>query len=537
MRVNLFRVLLFAALLEAGAAQAQGQAVGRVLLAAGDVFAVRNGQPVRLQYNSPVEFKDVLRTGPSSSLQVRFVDEGLVSLRENSEFAIEEYRFAQAKPDEERAFFRLIKGGFRSVTGLIGRARHASYRVQTQTATIGIRGTDYAARLCLAGECGANVKDGLYGTVLGMSSGTNQITVQNEGTPQPVVFGIGQNFFVPDAKSAPQQLLQPPTFVSFRPQGKAQAAQQGGQGSGGEQASGSSGTSADSRAQAPGGPATSPILLASDTPFTVTSTLTSSGSSALLPGVDTGVFGYWVSPGIHSEPEGGAALVNQSVLQLGTSGIPSGFTIPAGCSGPNSGSCDGITASLGAPVQASGAHPNNSTQTIFWGRWDTGTINDGGQVFNLGATNQAHLMYGPLTPAEVMAAKTGTLVITNNVLGTTPTNNLGETGSFSPLSIQVDFSNRSASMAGGSATFSSQSWSLPSGSGPLTVAPGQGAYFLIEGSGGSCSGSGGCSGAVQTKAAGIFLGPGGDHAGVTLSGLSAGGASFGAVRLFCPSGC
>ena len=42
-----------------------------------------------------------------------------------------------------RAFFRLLKGGFRAVTGLVGRRDRSNYRVATPVATIGIRGTDY----------------------------------------------------------------------------------------------------------------------------------------------------------------------------------------------------------------------------------------------------------------------------------------------------------------------------------------------------------------------------------------------------------
>src|SRR5205814_6774938 len=71
------RFLLAASLaIFAGALAAQGGPVGRVLLASGDAFAVRGGQAVRLEYNSPVEIKDTLRTGAASSLQVRFVEEG-----------------------------------------------------------------------------------------------------------------------------------------------------------------------------------------------------------------------------------------------------------------------------------------------------------------------------------------------------------------------------------------------------------------------------------------------------------------------------
>ena len=54
--------------------------------------------------------------------------------------------------DSSRAFFRLVKGGFRTVSGLIGKASQDDYRVNTPVATIGIRGTRYGVRIC-QGEC------------------------------------------------------------------------------------------------------------------------------------------------------------------------------------------------------------------------------------------------------------------------------------------------------------------------------------------------------------------------------------------------
>src|SRR5689334_14631792 len=106
-------------LIAAGAALAHAETVGRVLLAAGDAFAVREGKQVRLAFNAPIESKDVLRTGRASSLQVRFIDEGMISLRENSEFSIDEYRYSGKEDGDNRGFFSLVKGGFRAVTGAI----------------------------------------------------------------------------------------------------------------------------------------------------------------------------------------------------------------------------------------------------------------------------------------------------------------------------------------------------------------------------------------------------------------------------------
>ncbi len=47
-----------------------------------------------------------------------------------------------------RAFFSLLKGGFRSISGAIGKINHDEYQVATPVATIGIRGTDYLVVIC-----------------------------------------------------------------------------------------------------------------------------------------------------------------------------------------------------------------------------------------------------------------------------------------------------------------------------------------------------------------------------------------------------
>jgi hypothetical protein len=359
-----------ASLLVAFSTAAVSQPVGRVLLAAGEVFVVRDGKQVPLQYNSPIELKDVLRTGPSSSLQVRFIDEGLISVRENSEFAIEDYRFG-GKEEESRSFFQLVKGGFRAVTGLIGRANHAAYRVRAETATIGIRGTDYAVREC-RGDCGAGVKDGLYGTVLGQSSGTNRITLTNGAGESS--FGINQHFYVPDANTAPQPLLQPPSFVAVKPQGRAQAVQQSAgtsaaaSGTGTERSSPSTGVQAESRpAVTPEAIVATPPLVTQ--PFQVTETLSPAGTPLALPPAN-GFLVLW--PGsvaadffgfvLFDDERASAAFNGQN--QLLSYAFPSGVNffgsiLPLPFAGSLAG---GSITDTGSLTLANG-------QVFSWGRW------------------------------------------------------------------------------------------------------------------------------------------------------------------------
>ncbi len=86
---------------------------------------------------------ETVRTGPDGRVQLRFDDGAMVSLQPRSEFRLDNYNY-NGKPDgEERGFFSLLKGGLRTLSGLIGRANHDHYKVTTAVATIGIRGTEY----------------------------------------------------------------------------------------------------------------------------------------------------------------------------------------------------------------------------------------------------------------------------------------------------------------------------------------------------------------------------------------------------------
>ncbi|MBI2750536.1 MAG: FecR domain-containing protein [Burkholderiales bacterium] len=198
-------VLMVAAALAGPAVSAE--VVGRVLMAAGEASALRDGRVVKLTFGSGVEDKDTLQTGPRSNLQVRFADESIMSLREQTQLRVDEFRYSGKEGGDEKALFRLVKGAFRTVTGLIGRRDHARYAVNTPSATIGIRGTMFAAAHCETGQCG-DAKDGLYGMVIGQSYGTNQLTLKNEKIE--TIVQQGQVFYVASAKSDVEFLLEPP---------------------------------------------------------------------------------------------------------------------------------------------------------------------------------------------------------------------------------------------------------------------------------------------------------------------------------------
>ena len=117
--------------------------VGRVMLAQGELSAKEEaGKERKLQLGAPVYEGDTLITGVKSYAVVAFRDEGRVSLQASTQFRVEKFKYDKVK-SEENAVLRLLKGGVRVVTGLIGRVHHDNYKFNVATATIGIRGTGF----------------------------------------------------------------------------------------------------------------------------------------------------------------------------------------------------------------------------------------------------------------------------------------------------------------------------------------------------------------------------------------------------------
>lgn len=125
------------------------ETVGRVLLASGQVTAIDPSGNVRdLQRRSEIYAQDTIRTTANSKVQIRFIDNGMMTLNENSQLNIHAYR--QGKPEtgeQDKVLLELIEGGFRSLTGGIGKGNPESYKVLTPTASIGIRGTLYSIQI------------------------------------------------------------------------------------------------------------------------------------------------------------------------------------------------------------------------------------------------------------------------------------------------------------------------------------------------------------------------------------------------------
>ncbi len=138
---------------------------GQVQFVHGDSRALgANGVERTLKKGDPVYEGETVITGPSASLQLRMVDEAMVAVRPNSRLQIEVYRLDGKTEGEGHGVLHLISGTFRSITGLIGHTKKENYKIITDTANIGIRGTDHEPGYLLASQAAAGAP-GTYDAV------------------------------------------------------------------------------------------------------------------------------------------------------------------------------------------------------------------------------------------------------------------------------------------------------------------------------------------------------------------------------------
>lgn len=133
---------------------AWAQPAGEIEYARGAGFAKAPGQiPRALGKGLALHQGDVLSTAENSTVIVKLNDGTRMTMRPNSELVLQQYRFKEHAPDNSM-IMQLLKGGLRAITGLISKDAPDAAKIRTTTVTIGIRGTDFDARLC-GPECQA----------------------------------------------------------------------------------------------------------------------------------------------------------------------------------------------------------------------------------------------------------------------------------------------------------------------------------------------------------------------------------------------
>lgn len=93
----------------------------------------------------PIELNDVAETAMGSML-IKFLDNAELSLKEHSEVLIDEIYY-DPDPNLSRMSMKFTMGTARFASGSLGLVNKANIDIQTPTATIGIRGTDFTTTI------------------------------------------------------------------------------------------------------------------------------------------------------------------------------------------------------------------------------------------------------------------------------------------------------------------------------------------------------------------------------------------------------
>lgn len=152
--------------------------------------------------NASVNMNDAIVTG-LSSLQLRFQDNTTAAVTENSRFVIDDFVYDPNR-GAGRLNVRVSMGTVRYVSGQIARNNQQSVQVNTPTAVIGVRGTDFFMTVDESGQSlvvlvpSCNQQGNCY---------TGKISVTNDGG----TVEMDQPFhatYVPSATIAPTQPIQ-----------------------------------------------------------------------------------------------------------------------------------------------------------------------------------------------------------------------------------------------------------------------------------------------------------------------------------------
>ncbi|MCC2970567.1 FecR domain-containing protein [Massilia sp. IC2-476] len=213
--------LLFAALLTVGNAAWAAQVAGVVARLSGPLMAKKADGSVKvLALKSEIESGDTLVSEKNTYAQIKFIDNSEITLRPGTTFKVENFSFDEGKPDADSASYSLVKGGLRSITGLMGKRNKEKFSLKTPNATIGIRGTTFVVQYVAPAAQEAAPKLPASGAPPALPPGLHlsvtdgAIIVTNNGGA--LGFQAGQFGYVPNANQAPV-IVPPNTNLQFVP--------------------------------------------------------------------------------------------------------------------------------------------------------------------------------------------------------------------------------------------------------------------------------------------------------------------------------
>jgi hypothetical protein len=428
----------------------------RLMPVAGSERAPRKG--------TPLSVGDTVATGNGAVAQIKMGDGAIVVVQPESRLTVTVFSYAGKEDGSEKVVYRLERGGFRTVTGAIGRSNKSNYLIETPIAQMGVRGTDHESYYFPGTGDVAGALSGAYNKV-----NVGQ-TFLRTGSGE-VVIGPNQVGHVATAGGIPGLLPAVPEFFN-----RAVAPRSARIGNG-------------AFTIAAAGPSAPQV----EQPVTVTSD---------------------VSPG-------GINLSKLPATTIPGSGSVAAFTALAGTTTLARSAANPTIAPLLAVLVSPGG---DAAWGVNWGSWQGSAIVNGtpasGSVHFAQTSNLT-------SPTQLAALGSGLVSATYNYLGgPAPNNQLGLApgGSIQSLSVGVNFAMQTITSYSLAATVDSKVWTA-NGSGTIAQFS-KGSGIALSGSCSACSlpllpgGLGGPAAATGT-AHGVFVGGAAERM-ITAFGLNAG---------------
>ena len=121
--------------------------IGKVITVKGEPKLLRNGALVSLEIGTPLLPHDTLQTDNKSKLQLVFQDGTIITIGKNSSLNIDDYKFNKKDKKDNKAKFSTAAGLIKLTTGKIGKLNRDEFKLKAKTATMGIRGTEFAVKM------------------------------------------------------------------------------------------------------------------------------------------------------------------------------------------------------------------------------------------------------------------------------------------------------------------------------------------------------------------------------------------------------
>lgn len=128
-------------LLISPAAQAvEDTEAGRVTRIKASAIAIQDAMPRVLAVGSPIFINDIISTGLGSRLEIKMIDDTVLTLGGRTQFLVMQYSF---RDDKGSATLRLLSGSLRAASGKLAALDPKRFRLITDVASIGVRGTEF----------------------------------------------------------------------------------------------------------------------------------------------------------------------------------------------------------------------------------------------------------------------------------------------------------------------------------------------------------------------------------------------------------